>query len=323
MRRLLVTVRLDEEDRRALEQAAEGAAVHEFEEVRGRLEEILPGVEVILCAGLAGLEPDKIRRMGSLRMVQTLLAGADHLPREVFRPGVIVCTGSGAGSHHIAEHAFALLLAAAKNVVGHTNAIRGAKFDRSPVNLALKGKVLGILGFGHIGRIVGSIARAFGMKVMAINRTGHTEEPVEFIGTLEDLHHVLRSADYVVITLPLTSRTMDLIGRSELEAMKPEAVLVNVARARIVQEEALYQHLRANPDFRAAFDVWWTYPSGQEGHPFSLPFHELENFIMTPHVAGHVPSHRKEMMRLAIENIGNYFMEKPLMNEVKEDDIPP
>ncbi|MFQ5838512.1 MAG: 2-hydroxyacid dehydrogenase [Thermoplasmata archaeon] len=324
MHDLLVTVQLDDEDRRTLERAVGPATrLHHLSDVEGQLEDLLPRVEAILCAGLRQFTPAMIQRMESLRMVQTLLAGADYLPREFFRSGVAVCTASGAGSHHIAEHAFALLLAAGKNVVLHTNAIRQARFDRSPVNHPLGGKALGILGFGNIGRIVGEFGRAFGMRILAINRSGRTDLDVGFIGALDDLEHLLRASDYITITLPLTRKTIGLIGPEELAAMKPEAVLVNVARAGVVQEEALYRHLKANPGFRAAFDVWWTYPEGEEGRPFSLPFHELNNFIMTPHIAGHVPGHRKEMMRLAIENIGNFFMKKRLVNRVKEEDIPP
>ncbi len=324
MSTLLVTVSLENEDRRALQQAVRpGTQISIVKEFEGITDEALSKVEVILCAGLKELPPSRIRRMESLKMVQTLLAGADHLPSEVFMRGTAVCTGSGAASHHVAEHAFALLLAGAKNVVTHADAIRAGRFDRDPTNHPLLGLVLGIVGFGNVGRAVAHRGKAFGLRIMAINRTGKTAEAVDFIGTLEDLELVLRDSDYLVLSLPLTPETSELIGDKELEAMKDSAVLVNVARGNIIQEKALYNHLRSHPGFRAASDVWWRYPQGKEGRPYTHPFHRLENFIATPHVAGHVPGHRKAMMKLAIENIGNFYMGRPLMNLVAQRDSLP
>ncbi len=134
---------------------------------------------------------------------------------------------------------------------------------------------------------------------------------------------VLEEAHYLAVTLPLTRETKGLLGRQELQVMRPDAVLVNVGRAAVVQEEALYDHLRSHPEFRAAFDVWWTYPQGGRGRPFTRPFHTLKNFLMTPHVAGHVPGHREALIEAAIENIENYFMGRPLMNRVEQGEFPP
>ncbi len=179
-----------------------------------------------------------------------------------------------------------------------------------------------MVGLGNVGQAVARRGKALDMKVMAINRSGETTEPVDFIGTLDDLKQVLQHSDYLVLTLPLTPKTLGLIGPRELKLMKDSAVLVNVARGRVVQERALYAHLRSNPEFRAAFDVWWTYPSGKEGRPYAQPFQDLENFIATPHVAGHVSGHREAMMRLAIDNIDRFYKGKPLMNRVIEEDFP-
>ncbi len=323
MRVLLVTVDIDDEDRKALEGAAgPDVQVVALQEVKDSLEELAPQVEVILGAGLRSITPDTLQKMKSLRLVQLLLAGVDHLPATLFRPEVKVHTVSGVGSDRIAEHAMALLLSSARNIPLHTANIRSGKFDRSPVNLSLKGKTLGVLGLGNVGRGVAGLGSAFGMRILAINRTGQTEEPVEFVGTLQDLHQVLRDSDFVVLCLSLNRRTKGLIGSEELDLMKPDAILVNVGRAGVVQEEALFQHLRATPTFRAAFDVWWTYPKGGNGRPFYLPFHEQENFLTTPHVAGHVPGHRTDCMRFAVENIANYFSGRPLVSPLKPEDVP-
>lgn len=321
---LLATVRLEDEDRAALERIIpEGTRTLLFPSPDLPPEDVLGDVEVLLCVGLRHFTPSMLDALTSLRFVQSLPAGADHLPRNLFREGVTICSGAGAGSHHIAEHAFALLLASAKNIVSHTQAIRTGIWDRTPINRTLRGKHLGILGFGHVGRLVAAMGRAAGMRILALNRSGTTEEKVDFAGTQEDLTKVLRQADYVVSALPLTEQTVGLLGPKELETMKPDAVLVNVGRGKVVQEEALFDHLKAHPDFRAAFDVWWTYPGASGGRPFTLPLHDLENFLMTPHVAGHGPNHRQAMMRLALENVGNFYKGKPLMNRLTPEDLPP
>ena len=85
--------------------------------------------------------------------------------------------------------------------------------------------------------------------------------------------------------------------------MKDYGILVNIARGRILVEDDLFEHLKAHPKFRAALDVWWTYPDGTEGRPFHRPFHELSNVVMTPHIAFAIPNQRRRAMEAAVENV--------------------
>ena len=98
------------------------------------------------------------------------------------------------------------------------------------------------------------------MRIYAINTSGKSSESVEFIGTLDDVEQVLRKSDVVVITLPLNRATRGLIGKKELAWMKPDAILVNVARGALLDEEALYTHLKSHPTFLAGVDTWWEEP---------------------------------------------------------------
>lgn len=200
--------------------------------------------------------------------------------------------------------------------------MREGVFDGEVQSKTLSGKTIGIVGFGSIGREVARIAHGFGMRVLAINRSGRTEYECAFIGTLADLDYVLSESDVVVIALSLTRLTEGLIGHEELKMMKEDAVLVNVARAGIIEQEDLYHHLRDHPHFMAASDVWWQYPENRQGGVSyqDYPFHRLENFLMTPHVAASVSSAKERMFDTAIENIKRYLEGKAVVNVVNKQE---
>ena len=149
-------------------------------------------------------------------------------------------------------------------------------------------------------------ARAFEMRVCAIRRdVGRSaEDDLAFLGGLQSLPDVLRRADYLAITLPLTPETRGLIGPAQLALMKPMAILVNVARAQIVDEDALYAALAERRIAAAALDVWYRYPSAPGPLlPAGRPFHELPNVLMTPHVSGWTDGMLEARASLIAENI--------------------
>jgi phosphoglycerate dehydrogenase-like enzyme len=170
----------------------------------------------------------------------------------------------------------------------------------------LAGKTLGILGFGHIGQALARRAAAFEMQVCAVRRQAQTEPPggVAFIGGPERLDDVLRQADYLAITLPLSPATRDLIDERRLCLMKPTAYLINVGRAEICNEAALYQTLASGRIAGAALDVWYRYPtSAAPTPPATQPFHELGCVIMTPHISGWTEGMLDSRANLIADNI--------------------
>src|SRR5438552_8079410 len=168
----------------------------------------------------------------------------------------------------------------------HAELARGEFGMWKPV-LTLDDAACVILGFGGIGKATAHLMRPFGARIHAVNTSGRTSEPVDFIGTLADLDQELAAADMLVIALPLTRATRGLIGARELGLMKPTAILVNVGRAAIVDERALYEHLRDQPEFCAGIDTWWREPgagrpgSGSHWSP-GYPFFDLPTALGSP-----------------------------------------
>ncbi len=275
-----------------------------------------PEVEVLVTYGFPRDLPDELwPRLARLRLLQTTSAGVDNLPWARIPASVTVCSNAGAYGVSIGEHAIALLLAAAKNVVVHTDAIREGRFRQGPMGKSLRGKTLGVVGLGGIGSEAARLAAGLGMRVVGVNRRGASDAPVEWVGTLKDLDRLLRESDAVLLSIPLTRSTAGLIGARELGLMKRDGILVNVARGRLVNERDLYEHLKAHPAFQAALDVWWVYPKG-DGYPFTEPFHTLPNVVMTPHVAWAVPEQARRSLEAALANVGRFLDGTPPRNVV-------
>ena len=159
-----------------------------------------------------------------------------------------------------------------------------------------------------------------GMRVYGINRSGKTDLPVEFIGTVEDLKKVLQDSDVVVVTTPLTRETRDMIAEKELGWMKQNAILINVGRGDVINQKALYEHLKAHPDFCAGIDTWWSEPADKEAFKQDYPFFELPNIIGSPHIADHVPGSMPDATRKALENVKNFLMGNRLRGVLNRED---
>ena len=184
----------------------------------------------------------------------------------------------------------------------------------------LAAKTLGILGYGRIGQALARRARAFDMDVCAIRRdvaSSHADG-LALLGGPEALDDVLRRADYLAVTLSLNDQTRGLLGERALSLMKPSAVLINVARAEIVDEEALYRALLERRIAGAALDVWYRYPK-EPGptFPAGRPFHELSNVLMTPHVSGWTEGMLEARAALIAENIERTARGEPPLNLIR------
>ena len=272
------------------------------------LNQLLPSIDILLVFFWPSfLTPENLSRMSNLRLVQSILAGVNHIPFAQLDKKVVVCSNAGAYSDEVAEYAWSLLLSAAKRIVDFHNAV---KIDQWTLRRTLDGKevtileekTLGILGYGGIGSAVARIGKEFSMKIYAFSREPVREKGVRSFQGDKGLLRALAQSDAVILSLPLTKFTNKIIGADELRTMKKDAILVNIARGELVDETALYEHLKTNPDFRYATDVWW-YRDGKESLKTVSPFFELPNFIGTPHVSGPSGLATGKPVKFAVANI--------------------
>jgi phosphoglycerate dehydrogenase-like enzyme len=249
------------------------------------------------------LRPNEAAHIRSARLIQFLSAGIDFIKFDQLPATVPVAGNGGAYSEPMAEHGLALILAAAKRLLIEHAALARKEFNQHTRNRLLSGKVCGILGFGGIGQATARLTRALGMRIHAINRSGHADAPANWCGTIRDLDALLAASDVLVISTPLTPATRGLIGTRELALMKPDAILVNLARGEIIQEAPLFAHLQAHPEFIACIDAWWVEPVRHGSFRMDHPFLSLPNVIGSPHNSASVPGMTEAGLRRALANI--------------------
>ncbi len=260
-----------------------------------------------------------------LRLVQVPGAGLDRIDRTALAPHAALANAYG-HDVAIAEYVIGAMLALARSFCRIDADLRRGRWDSvwsgAPVPLwsELAGKTLGVLGYGRIGQAVARRALAFDMDVLAIRRDASRPDPhgLAFVRGPDALDEVLGRADHLALTLALTPETRGLIGARELALMKPTAVLINVARGEVVDEDALYEALDRGVIAGAALDVWYRYPAGDAPtHPGHRPFHALPNVLMTPHVSGWTEGMMDARAGVIAENIHRTARGEPPVNLIR------
>ncbi|MEU1513236.1 2-hydroxyacid dehydrogenase [Streptomyces sp. NPDC005811] len=239
---------------------------------------------------VSGACPAEIAAAGQgLRLVHAAGAGVDGIDVGALAPGTLV-----ANTHHhedaIAEYAVAAAILLRRGFLRQDAALRRGTWGEPSYPGLLGEAVVGFVGFGHIGARAWQRFRAFGARGVAVTRRGGVDavaERLAWAGGMDDLDALLETSDVVVVSVPLTGTTTSLIASKELKRMGESAVLINVGRGPVVDEDALYAALRDGVIAGAALDVWYDYPAdGRTGRPGRHPFHELPNTLMTPHSSG-------------------------------------
>jgi phosphoglycerate dehydrogenase-like enzyme len=302
------------------------------DDIAARLAERLPGAEIVraqpdeLARALVDadavvcnrLSPADTRDARRLRLVQATSAGADSVDPAALPPG---CTLCNAYEHEdaIAEWVLMSVLALTRHLLEYDRGLRSGDWNRDlPLERELRGRVLGAIGYGHIGRRVVELGRAFGMEAVAVTRSPTRERAkgIRWLGSLEDLDRLFAEADVAVVAVPLAPETAGMVGAPQLDLLGPAGYLANVARGAIVQQQPLYEALRDRRIAGAALDVWWAYPESRNAtaQPAKYPFHELDNVVMTPHVSGRSEGTRVGRADFVVEQLVRLAEGRPLEN---------
>lgn len=267
-----------------------------------------------------------------LRWIQFHYAGVDHtLDTPILQKTDIVATSlSGAAAPQVAEHVLTMMLALGHRLSEILELQRQAswsheKWQESPPQ-ELGVSTVGIVGYGSIGRQLAHLLHTFGAAVLATKRdamhpedNGYIDEDFgDYTGDLvnrlyppQAIRTMLRECDYVVVTVPLTAETHNIIGVQEFEAMKPNAMLVDVSRGAVINQEALITALGEKQIAGAALDVF-----PEEPLPAEHPLWGLPNVIITPHIAGYSALYNQRAVRLFSKNLDLYLSKRPLLNVI-------
>ena len=275
--------------------------------------------------------PNDIANRASVKWIQLLSAGADHVLGGPLKGSKIpITTASGIHATPISEYTLASMLAYAHRIHLAIRAQVRREWMRSGAFMAgvddIRGQTLGIIGYGSIGRETARLAAAFGMKVLALKRKPSERVdagwcpaglgdpdgkiPARYFGP-EECDAILRESDYVSVTLPLTDHTRKFVGERELAAMKRGAYLVNIGRGEVIDESAMAAALSAKKIGGAGLDVF-------EHEPLeaSSPLWDLENVILTPHISGANRGYMDKACELFAENLKRFAANRPLLNLV-------
>ena len=279
------------------------------------LEQRIGEADVLVISGMwhNGLIP----LATNLRYLQSISAGMDRYDLAALQAkGVLVASAAGVNSHAVAEHALAHMLAFTRHIhTGRDNQQR--RFwrdmfgDPAQREDELGGKTLLIVGYGRIGQRLAHLATAFDMRVLATKRNVNGVRGAELY-TPDQLPQLLPQADFVVLTCPLTPETEGLIDGQALSLMKPTAVLLNMARGRVVDEPALIAALQNNSIAAAGLDCFWDEPLLADS-----PLWNMANVLITPHTGGETQQYEERVVAILLENLERMWRgEKILLNQV-------
>jgi glycerate dehydrogenase len=261
------------------------------------------------------------REVRDLRLIAVAATGTDIIDKEAAtQRGVAVCNVPGYATHSVAQFTIALILQLATWAGRYADVVKAGEWQKSNVfslltypAVELKGKKLGIVGYGNIGRAVAQMARGFGMEILVAARPGSADAVAADRLPLEQL---LRESDIVSLHCPLTAATKNLINQQSLSWMKSTVFLINTARGALIDDAALISVLREKRIAAAALDVISQEPPPAD-HPIIRAAGELENLIVTPHTAWSARESRERLLAEVEANISAFLAGAP-RNLVKQ-----
>jgi len=276
-----------------------------------KLDALLPQAEVAF-----GLKfPDNmIERAPNLKWIQVFLAGIDGFKAQGLLPDHIVFTKTaGIQGTTMAESIIIRILMFAKQMPTYFQQKLHKTWERAE-SITLRGKTLGIVGLGNVGKELARLGKAFGMRVIANRRSAKKvgrAKNVDLLLPSSHLHQLLAESDFVALTLPLTPDTQKMIGKNEFDVMKSSAYIINISRGQIIDEEALTKALESKQIAGAGLDVFAVEPLPQESALWDMP-----NVIISPHIAASMGGYPELATELFCDNLRRYISGKKLLNVV-------
>lgn len=241
-----------------------------------------------------------------LKFLTVMGTGTDNIDLvSATRHGVVVSNTPTAPTISVAEHTIALTMALTKNLMPMHAALKQGEWRHVP-GIELRGKTFGLIGLGLIPAEIAPVVRALGMRLVGWSLTRDAERAERLGVELLEMDEVLKQSDVISLMLRASPKTHQIIGKRELELMKPTSYLINTGRGALVDEAALYHHLKAQRIAGAAIDVFQTEPL-----PADSPLLTLDNVVVTPHVAWVTDQGTARMARHPIENILAFLDGKP------------
>ncbi len=261
---------------------------------------------LINSRGIVKWYADVLKHLPNLKMISLCSIGTDMIDLdEAKKRGIVVCNQPGRTAPVVAEHSFGLMFALAKRAAFMTAGMKAGKWHRMD-NVYLQGKTLGIVGTGHIGSEMARLANAIGMNVIAWTYNPSNERAKQLSVKYVSLEDLLRMSDVVSLHVKLTDESYHLIGENELTKMKPNALIINVARGQVLDTDALVRALNKGQIAGAAVDVY-----DQEPPPKDHPLLACEQVILTPHCADMTPEGVDLLNEGAVDNIIAYLEGNP------------
>lgn len=292
--------------------AARSFEVRSLDELKARA----PEADVVVASGL--WRNELIASCPKLRFVQSVSAGTDQYDKAAFAAaGIRLASAQGANERAVSEHAMALILGLTRQIHLARDNQTAATWrpmigDRARREDELGGKTLLIVGLGRIGLRLATLAAAFGLRIIGVRRSPEPHPDIEAIVRPDQLHEVLAQADIVALTCPLTPETENLIDATALAAMKPGALLINVARGKVVDEKALIAALSEGRIAGAGLDTFVEEPLAA-----SSPLWAMKKVIVTPHSAGETRAYETNVVDLLVDNLARLGRgETTLRNQV-------
>ncbi|MGD8575735.1 MAG: 2-hydroxyacid dehydrogenase [Thiohalophilus sp.] len=264
------------------------------------------------------LDAERIAALPELKLIAVAATGVNNVDLDAARKqGIGVCNVTAYATPSVVQHVFMLILVLLRNLPAYRVALAKGRWQQSPHFCLLdypidelQDKVLGIIGYGELGKAVAQMGEAFGMRCLVAQRDASDQRPDRV-----SLDELLAQADVLSLHCPLTDQTRGLIGAKQLARMKPDAILINTARGGIVDEAALHQALVEGRLGGAGMDVLAEEPP-LAGNP--LLGTKLDNLIVTPHIAWASRASRQRLLDQVAENIASYLSDEPLRNTVVE-----